>query len=994
MGHFNRDSGGSVDAARAARLCGASAIAILACVPAAAWGQDVPPAGQAQPAEPPKTESIIITGIRKGLTESIDKKKNNLSIIESITAEDIGKLPATSVADSMAQLPGLALQRVDGRAQLATLRGFGPDYIATFLNERPIASARFSRAVSFDQFPAELLAGVDVYKTPNLDLSGMGLAGTIDLRTVQPLESNNVFAVNVKGEVNSLGHVNPDVSNKGWNANATFIRKFADDTIGFSIGYAHMDAPEAVQHTKDWYYATNPGPVSPASAAGDLFNQGMEATATSRRLVRDGVASSLEWKPDDHIHNRLDVMYSQFYQSETSRTIEGFATPAANANAAYTGVVTANVGGTPVAQSGQMTNWNADILESSNPEKEWLFAIGDHLEYTASDRFKVALDLSYSKDHDRLHEIQTQAGYLNPVGSATPFAQNDTLTFNVPFDGSAFPQYSTALNYADASNIGLGDPGTSAWGGWGQDGIIHDFDIRDKVYTADLTAVYELHAGPFENLDVGLNYQHHTKGKTIAEDNLCIKNDPVTPTGGCDSSASYSEPIAASDFIGQTGLAFAGLGPIAAYNIDNILNNYYNIVPFTDNNSIAKQWQLAEDFVTIHAKVTLNSGRLHGDVGAQLVYTKQTSEGGSQETIDANVDPAAAGAALAVAATSAGASYWNILPNANLIFDLQQGAHPLKLRLSAGETMQRPRTDDMISSGTASLGGPGSCAGMPNTATTPVNAKSVCWSQSSGNPELRPWRATGLDISLEKYFGGATYIALAGFYKHLNTFITTSVEQLNSSVFAPYNALAVQNGYNVYPYFYSTQPVNASGGKVWGMEISGAVDFGRITRALSGFGATASYAYTRSKAPAEVIGADGSTSTVAVNGISTELPGLSRNVVEVTAYYDKKGVQARVNYHYRSRYIGEVAALFGTIGNTYILSDAQMDAQIGYTFQPGSRLVGLNVTAQVQNLLDTPYRDAQNSGGLPSGFLANGQPLPQVYERYGRTYMLGVGYKF
>lgn len=288
------------------RFCMASVsvLALLAGVPGVAMAQQASGPSANAPDSGAPAETIVVTGIRHGLEESINKKKNNLSIIESITAEDIGKLPAVSIADSMAQLPGLALQRVDGRAQLATLRGFGPDYTASFLNDRPIASARFSRAVSFDQFPSELLAGVDVYKTPNLDLAGMGLAGTIDLKTLRPLESRNTFAFNVKGLVNSLGHVNPGVSNKGFNANASYVHKFADDTIGFSIGYAHMDAPEAVQHTKDWYYGSNPGSVSPAAAAGDQFLEGFEATATSRRLVRDGVASTLEWKPNEKFTTR------------------------------------------------------------------------------------------------------------------------------------------------------------------------------------------------------------------------------------------------------------------------------------------------------------------------------------------------------------------------------------------------------------------------------------------------------------------------------------------------------------------------------------------------------------------------------------------------------------------------------------------------------------------------------------------------------------------
>jgi iron complex outermembrane receptor protein len=504
-------------------LASVSILALMTCMPGAAIAQQAGGQSASSTTLPDTVDgTIVITGIRHGLAEAIDKKRLSLSIIESIVAEDIGKLPNVSIADSLAQLPGLALQRVDGRPQLATIRGFGPDFTASFLNERPIASARFSRAVSFDQYPAELLAGVDVYKTPNLDLAGMGLAGTIDLRTVHPLESKNTFAFNVKGIDNSLGHVNPDVSNKGFSANGTYIHKFADDTIGFSIGYSHMDSPEAIQHTKDWYYGSNPGNVSPASAAGDQFLEGFEATATSRRLVRDGVSTSLEWKPNEKIHNTLDLFYSQFYQQETSRTLEGYANPSANTNAAYTGVTTANVGGTNVAQSGTLSNWNGDILESSNPEKEWLFAVGDRLEYAPSSRLKFALDLSYSQDHDKQSEIQTQAGYLNPTGSAMPFAQNDTLGFNVPFGASGFPQFSTGLNYANASNIGLGDPGTSAWGGWGQDGTIHDYDIMDKVYTADLGGRYAVNSGLFENFDFGVNYEHHDKIKTITEDNLFL----------------------------------------------------------------------------------------------------------------------------------------------------------------------------------------------------------------------------------------------------------------------------------------------------------------------------------------------------------------------------------------------------------------------------------------------------------------------------------------
>ncbi len=72
-----------------------------------------------------------------------------------------------------------------------------------------------------------------------------------------------------------------------------------------------------------------------------------------------------------------------------------------------------------------------------------------------------------------------------------------------------------------------------------------------------------------------------------------------------------------------------------------------------------------------------------------------------------------------------------------------------------------------------------------------------------------------------------------------------------------------------------------------------------------------------------------------------------------------------------------------------------MDAQIGYTFRKGSRLAGLSITGQILNALDSPYRTVQHDGnGAATGNTANNTPLPEIYERYGRSFLLGIGYKF
>jgi len=127
---------------------------------------------QAQPAPEPGAalQTITITGIRRGIESAINVKKNADAIVESISAEDIGKLPDSSIAESIARLPGVTAQRVNGRATEINIRGLSGDFANTLLNGREQVSTGNNRSVEFDQYPSELLSGVSIYKTPTADL--------------------------------------------------------------------------------------------------------------------------------------------------------------------------------------------------------------------------------------------------------------------------------------------------------------------------------------------------------------------------------------------------------------------------------------------------------------------------------------------------------------------------------------------------------------------------------------------------------------------------------------------------------------------------------------------------------------------------------------------------------------------------------------------------------------------------------------------------------
>jgi len=172
--------------------------------PSANTQQQQPPAAPGEPNAQPNQQqqgAIVVTGIRRSLQDSIQIKRNSASVVEAVSAEEIGKLPDVSIAESIARLPGIAAQRVGGRAEIVSIRGFSPDFTTVLLNGRQQASSGFNRAVEFDQYPSELLSSVVVYKSPDASISGMGLAGTVDLRTIRPLEyGKRAISLNIRGQ--------------------------------------------------------------------------------------------------------------------------------------------------------------------------------------------------------------------------------------------------------------------------------------------------------------------------------------------------------------------------------------------------------------------------------------------------------------------------------------------------------------------------------------------------------------------------------------------------------------------------------------------------------------------------------------------------------------------------------------------------------------------------------------------------------------------------
>ncbi|MFA4892494.1 TonB-dependent receptor [Brevundimonas sp.] len=929
-----------------------SSVAALAiALPGAALAQD---GGTPQDPDATQLDEVIVTGIRRGIADSISIKRDETSLVEAVSAEDIGKLPDVSIAESIARLPGLAAQRVNGRAQVISIRGLAPDFTTTLLNGRQQASSGDNRSVEFDQYPSELLSSVVIYKTPDAGISGMGLSGTADLRTVRPLTfQERAIAVNVRGELIEGDALNDDVRNYGGRASISYIDQFADGTFGLALGYAHLDSPSQNQHYKAYGYEAFGFAVTPDSADDALILNGQELFATSRLNTRDAFIAIAEWRPNDRLHSILDLYYSKFDQEETTRGAQWFSNGWAD-GATFTNVQTEQRGGSTFARSGTLNGGVPIIRNDYNTREDELFSVGLNNEYQIDDVTRVRADLSYSSNIRDEQILETYAGYGRGVGGVTPGTPDvgrtlDTITFEVNDDG--YPTYSEGLNYADAGQVSLGD--RAPWGGWGHDGAIRFPHVEESIYAIDLSAERDLD-GFFTSVSAGVNFANRDKMKRVDDFDLFLKNGRqqvlVDPQ--------YLET--------PTSLGYAGFGSVLSVDLSRALDVYYDRAPILDANYFDKNWDIEERVTTFFAKADFEGGRFRGNIGLQVVQQEQESTG----VVINGLEP---GQPIVPTSVTKGADYTDVLPSLNLIYDLG-GGH--RLRFATSKTMARPRMDEMranVTPGFNSL----VCTGQPCTPGQTVNP----WSASGGNPELEPWRANAYDLAYEWYVNSTTYFSIAAFYKELETYIYQQTGTFDfSGIPLPSTASAIPAGVLISPIGQMTLPANGDGGVVQGLEVSGALNFGTIWEPLDGFGMTGSISFTESDL------------NPSPTGDEVRIPGLSGMVYNLTGYYERNGFQARISKRFREAFKGEVVQLFATRGYTEILDDEQVDAQIGYTFQSG-QFEGLGLLFQVNNLTNSPYRTrlGLDTGGTTT---ADGGALPETYEEYGRQFLFGINYRF
>lgn len=839
----------------------------------------------------------VNAGFAGSLAAAAEMKKNQKVISEVIAAEDIGKLPDISIADALTRLTGVTTQRTNGRSQQISIRGLNGDFSTGLFNGREQATTNMNRAVEYDQYPADLLSAVVVSKTAEPSLVSQGLAGTVDLRTVRPLDkTGRIIGISGYYEWNELGELTPSAKATGNRYTFSYIDQLQDGKLGIALGYSHSSKPFAGQQFQAWGYPT---------VDGNLALGGMKPYVRNSVLERDSWLAVIEYKPNSSIHSVLDVYYSDFSEDQLLRGME---VPLSWSSAVLQPGYTASGG---LITNGTYTNVQPILRNDIFTRSDKPIAIGWNLVLGKDSAWPVTFDVGYSAVKRDDFNLELWSG-ISSLG--TPFTTADTMT--VRLSPGQIPQLTTTKNYADGSILRISDP--QGWQSWkfpatGAPGYYKGFQSKDSLTQLKLSTRHEL-SKLFNAVEVGVAYTDRYK-----RDGENPSGFPVLKNGA----ATAAMPAK----IGNTDFSYVGLGNLYAFDPLAYFNSgAFNLVGNDGTDFVARRFQIREEVTQFYAQFDIHTkaGKVPvtGNVGFRLIHTDQSSKG-----LSANGNT--------VNPVTDGDTYTQFSPSLNLNFEFTEQS---VLRFSLARQIARPRMYDLRASRTW---------GYDNTKAGSTDINNGPWSGGGGNSGLRPWVADSVDLSYEHYFKDSKgYFSVAAFAKKLRNFI---YEQAAVADFTGYPITGAT------PALFQgvvTQPVNGEGGNIRGLELSLTLASELINENLKGFGVQLGGALTKSSikpwgptsGDAPIAGLSEKVGQITVyyerHGWSARLSNRYRS--ENRQYITNFGVPNPG---------GDVNP---NGGFSMAQPESVVDGQVSYTFPKNSRLKGLSVFLQGYNLTNEP----------------------------------------
>ncbi|AXM40487.1 TonB-dependent receptor [Xanthomonas oryzae] len=763
-------------------------------------------AGQEQqaPASTPSAttelDTITVTGYRASLEKSQSVKRAANSIVDAISAEDIGKFPDTNAAESLAHVPGISVDRQFGEGEKVSINGTDPALNRVLLNGQTIASGDWGgnpsdtsgRTFNYTLLSPEIIGLMEVYKTPEARIDEGSIGGTVIVHTRKPLD---LPKNTIRG---SVGYNYNNRSKEGNpRGSALWSWKNDDETFGALISATH-DKQDLARAGIEYFGYTTGDKIPPtATITGDGSNvatarvpAGISSAFFQQTRERNGLQGALQWKPDENNEFNLTGIYIKGKYNNYSQA--RYVCPACNDDLKK--VTRANVENGVVTSATVSDNTQGGVNDQPYAQMD--------TNYRESTVTTKSLNLRHDWSGEKW-VFTTQIGDTEATGGKNPEYLMKYLMqdggYNYAFDGR-----NTAVNYDNggAANWALPGnpaglapgaetiPGTSPSVSPMQAGGIYYQKSKDQEKYFQWDASRDLALGPFNKLQFGYKYINHDNG-VDARGNRINTTDPVSLTQfnpGTTQSSLYDGLGASGDL---TTWPTANLGAVRRYLLAQPQGPY--------NTDFGGSFDVKEITQNVYTQLNFESGQWRGNVGVRLLDTTDKSEYWQS--------PDNGQSYSRVAETH---EYRKALPSFNVAYDVTDDA---VLRFSVAKVMARPRYADLAGSFT-------------------VNSGNGNLTASGGNPDLKPYESTNYDLAAEWYFAPSSMLSGEVFYRDISSYIvsTTVGEQRPATNLNPAGLYQV------------TTPTNASDAKVKGASINYQQTFGL------GFGLQANYTYAKADA--------------------------------------------------------------------------------------------------------------------------------------------------
>ncbi|MDZ4111719.1 MAG: TonB-dependent receptor [Brevundimonas sp.] len=917
-------------------------------------------------------DEVVVTGIRGSIQSSIQRKREETVIADVLSSEDIGDLPAQSIGEAIETITGASTHREKGGASEIAIRGLGPFLGAATFNGREVTNGSGDRSVNFNQFPSELINTVAVYKTQRADFIEGGVAGIVNMETIQPLDFGR-RRIQIEGRAIWTEYDDKliDPTGVGWRGTLSYIDQYdlgEAGRLGVSLGLQSLESsnPEELFTSSSTWEACNGAqvvatasnctPVTAAQVAAGTPYYLTAGSRTYRQFVehdqRDAVFASVQWQPNDSLEVAFDYQNSRRTYTEERNDLN-FSETRRGAN---NRVVSPE--GVLLAYTGNSTIESTPTYRIRDEQYE---GGGLRLEWQATDALTLSTDISYSSTYrsEMDRQVRMRSSIRDINGAVVPgviagnagqtsgqrveytFDARDgvvpSIVVNPLFDLNRWENFSAAARVR-------------------RDELVRNNEIGAIRFDGN----YELRSGPFTDIKAGFRLSELRY--TDFDDRVEIN---VTAAAAIrDANVACRRPFAQTGFLdnlpGNTITSWATFDARCLF---------ASIAGVEDTGTNADTRAIGNRDVTEETRAAYVMGvfdteafgvPVTGNIGLRYVNTDVASVGlrgafDVVDNLDGTVRLVAVPGQFESQTLKSESETW--LPSLNANFAVRDD---MALRLGLFRAMSRPDPSALGAGRTLNL--------EPGTAFTSVE-DAIASITANGNPRTQPLLSWNTDVSLEWYPNRDSLFSVALYYKQFNGgFVPTVIDETFVIDGQPVTVPVIQDS------------ATDQDSTLRGFEVTAAHRFSNLPQPFDGLGFKVSYNWADSDFQTHDLRLgdqyDPVTDTTTPGIIQPAgIFGLSNQVFSGSLYYTLGPVELQGIYKHRTEYYQKFVG--APSQNRYIRDTGVWDFRATYRVNRN-----LSFMFEGSNLNDEPrYHDMPIPGSL------------REVNTYGPRYYLGVRYR-